>query len=92
MKELNFSQISTTATNVLQLGGCSGVFHDKWVFVGSARCVVFDNGGLLDFRRRRRVATSEPLARAFDRATVWSGGVSALRECAERQYCESHFI
>jgi hypothetical protein len=39
----------------------------------------------------RRVVTSESPARAFYRAAVWSRGESALRECGERQYCESHF-
>jgi hypothetical protein len=39
----------------------------------------------------RRIVTSKPPARAFDRAAIWSGGESALRECAERQYRKSHF-
>src|SRR6476469_5030862 len=81
---------STTAADVPQLGGCSGVFRNEWVLVSRARCIVLDNRGLPDFRRRRRIVTGEPPARAFDRATVRSGGVSALRECAEREYCEGH--
>jgi hypothetical protein len=86
-----FRRISTAATDILQLGGGSSVFRDEWVFVCSSRYIVFNSRGLFHFRRRRRIVTSESPDRALDRAAVWSPGESALRECAERQYCENRF-
>jgi hypothetical protein len=87
-----FIQLSTTATDIVQLGARSGVFRDERILVGGWRLVVFTgHWPFLLGRRKRRVVTSEPSAGAFDCAAVRSGGQSALRARTESQYCESYF-
>src|ERR1700731_1076762 len=71
--------------------GVSGAFAIERALVAGAQCMVSKSRGFFYFRSGRCIVASETLARAFDRATIRSGGVSALRECAERQYCESFF-
>jgi hypothetical protein len=82
---------STTAADILELGGGSSVFLDERVFVGGARCVGFNRRWLVLFRKRGRIVTSQSLARALDRATVWPCGTSALRACAEHQHGDNPF-
>jgi hypothetical protein len=84
-------RVSTTATDILQLGGGSGVFRDEGVLVCGSRYVVFNRCRLCHLRWMRRIVAGKPPARAFDRATVWCCGESGLRERAERQYRKSHF-
>jgi hypothetical protein len=87
-----FIHLSTTATDIVQFGARSSVFRDERVLVGGWRLVVFTGRWpFLLGRRKRRVVTSEPSARAFDCAAVWPGGQSPLRAHTERQYCESNF-
>jgi hypothetical protein len=87
-----FIQLSTTATDIVQLGARSGVFRNERVLVGGSRLVVFTSRWPLLFGRRKRcVVTSEPSARAFDCTAVWPGGQSHWRARTEREYCESYF-
>ena len=87
-----FIHLLATTTDVVQLGARSGVFRDERVLVAGLRLVVFTGRWLFLFgRRKRRVVTSEPSARAFDCAAVWTSGQSPLRARIEREYCESDF-
>jgi hypothetical protein len=66
-----FIDLLTTATDIVQLGPRSGVFRDERVLIGGSRLVVFiGRWPFLFGRRKRRVVTSEPSARAFDCAAV----------------------
>jgi hypothetical protein len=90
-KRLALPPRSATATDVLQLGGGSGVLSAERVVIDCARSVFLDQRGLLGFRRGRRVITGEPLVRVFDRAALPAGGKSALRDGTERQNSEDSF-
>jgi hypothetical protein len=79
---------STTATDILKLSRCSGIFRDERVCEWDARRIAFDGRGLCRFRRGRRIVASQSSACIFDAAAVWSFGESALRQCAQHQHSD----
>jgi hypothetical protein len=83
--------LSTAATDILQLGRCSGVFRDERVCEWWARRIAFDGRGLCRLWRGRRIVASQSPVRIFDAAAVRSLGESALRQCAQQQHCDGGF-
>jgi hypothetical protein len=81
---------STTAADILELGGGSRVFINKGVFVGGSRCVGFNRRRLVLFRSHR-IVTSQSLGSILNRAAVWASGNSTLRGCAKRQHDDNLF-
>jgi hypothetical protein len=65
-----FLCISTTSTNVPELGGGSGIFRGKRILVGSARCVTFEDRRCFDLWSRRLIVTRKSPASIFDCAAV----------------------
>jgi hypothetical protein len=80
------SCFSTTATDILQLGRCSGIFRNERVCKWGARRIAFDGRGFCRLRRGRRIVASQSPVRIFDAAAVWLLGESALRQCAQHQH------
>jgi hypothetical protein len=75
--------LSTTATDILQLGRHLGVFRGDRVCEWGARRIAFDGRGLYRFWRGRRVVASQSPVCVLDAAAIRFLGESALRQCAQ---------
>ena len=83
--------LSTTATDILQLGRHLGFFRDERIREWGARRIAFDGRGLCHFRRRRRIVACQSPVRIFDAAAIRFLGERALRRCAQHQHCDGDF-